>query len=140
MHRLVSLGAVTATDTLTSLRVRVWARSRKGTSSRGSGRKRRRASSPSGCASRTTRTTSTSSVTHEIDPNVDEARDYVAQDLILSQHVEALGLVSGVGAATREEPRRNYTLSPSFTDGLRAVILISDDATPLDEIDFFEWH
>jgi hypothetical protein len=78
-------------------------------------------------------------VTHEIDPEVDEARDYVVQDLMLSQRVEAAAFESGVGVAHKEEPRYNYTLSPYFTDGLRAVIFVTKETMALDEIDLIDW-
>jgi hypothetical protein len=78
-------------------------------------------------------------VTHEVDPQVDEARDYLAQDLLLSRHVAALAWVKGVGAATPEEPRYNFTRSAYFTDGMRVVILLSDEPTALTEVDFYEW-
>ena len=78
-------------------------------------------------------------VTHEIDPEVDEARDYVVQDFLLSQRVHAVAFVKGVGEASREEPRYNFTKSAYFTDGLRAVVYLSDEPVPLTEIDFVDW-
>ncbi len=77
--------------------------------------------------------------THEIDPQVDEARDYIVQDLILSQGVAAIAYVEGVGPAHKDEPRYNDTRSPYFTDGLRAAIFISNVPTSLTEVDFFDW-
>lgn len=79
-------------------------------------------------------------VTHEIDPEVDEARDYIVQDLILSQGVKGVAFVKGVGAAHKDEPRYNYTRSPYFTDGLRAVIFTSQQPVSLTEVDFFDWE
>jgi hypothetical protein len=79
-------------------------------------------------------------VTHEIDPQVDEARDYLLQDLLLSQQVESVAWVDGVGAASKDEPRYNFTLSPYFTDGSRLVLLLSDESVPLTEVDWYEWE
>ena len=79
-------------------------------------------------------------VTHEIDPEVDEARDYIVQDLVLSQSVAAIAYAEGVGAAHKNERRYNYTLSSYFTDGLRAVIFTSTEPVGLTEVDFFEWE
>ena len=39
--------------------------------------------------------------THRIDPDVDEARDYVIEDLLQAERVEAAGYVDGVGACDR---------------------------------------
>ena len=57
--------------------------------------------------------------THKIDPDVDDARDYVLNDLIESGRVARLGYAPGVGVAERTAPRRNLTGDPYFTDGLR---------------------
>lgn len=63
--------------------------------------------------------------THRIDPNVDESRDYVIEDLTLTGRVEAAGYVGGVPACPRDAPHRNLTGDPYYTDGKRAVILLS---------------
>ena len=78
--------------------------------------------------------------THEIDPDVDEARDYLIQDLLESQKVAKLGFVGGVGKADPENPRYNLTDSPYWTDGLRVVFVFSDQPTALDELEFFDWR
>ena len=77
--------------------------------------------------------------THAIDPNVDEARDYLTEDLATAQRLEKIGHVPGVGPASQEEPHRNLMWAPWWTDGHREAYLISDDDVPLDELRFFEW-
>jgi len=67
--------------------------------------------------------------THAIDPNVDDGRDYVLDDLMESGRVSQVGYVAGVGAAARDAPRRNLTGDPYFTDGQRAVAVFSDTRT-----------
>jgi hypothetical protein len=67
--------------------------------------------------------------THRVDPDVDESRDYVAEDLLRAQRVDALGYVHGVGACEAEHPKRNLTGDPYFTDGRRAVIVLSKART-----------
>ncbi len=67
--------------------------------------------------------------THRIDPNVDESRDYVIEDLTLARRVEAAGYVGGVPACPRDAPHRNLTGDPYYTDGKRAVILLSPKRT-----------
>jgi hypothetical protein len=67
--------------------------------------------------------------THRIDPDVDEARDYVIEDLLQAERIQAAGYVDGVGACTRAAPRRNLTGDPYFTDGKRAVVLLSATRT-----------
>ena len=67
--------------------------------------------------------------THRIDPNIDESRDYVIEDLTLTGRVEAAGYVGGVPACPRDAPHRNLTGDPYYTDGKRAVILLSPKRT-----------
>ncbi|MBW2480417.1 MAG: LssY C-terminal domain-containing protein [Deltaproteobacteria bacterium] len=78
--------------------------------------------------------------THEIDPDVDEALDYLIQDLLESQKVAKIGFVAGVVAATPDNPRYNLTDSPYWTDGLRVVFVISEEPTALNEIEFLDWE
>lgn len=63
--------------------------------------------------------------THRIDPDVDESRDYVLEDLLSAGRVRLAGYVGGVGACQRTDPRRNLTGDPYHTDGKRAVILLA---------------
>ena len=79
-------------------------------------------------------------VTHKIDPNVDETRAYLFQDLLASQGLGAVGFVNGVGYLPREEPGHNFTGDPYFTDGLRAVFFMSDEPVSLAEIDVLDWE
>ncbi len=67
--------------------------------------------------------------THQIDPDVNEARDYVLADLLAAGRVARLGFVAGVQAATAAAPRHNLTGDPYFTDGLRAVAVLSRTRT-----------
>ncbi len=67
--------------------------------------------------------------THKIDPDVDDARDYLLNDLMQSGRVELLAYVPGAIPADRSIPRHNLTGDPYFTDGLRAVAVFSDSLT-----------
>jgi hypothetical protein len=78
--------------------------------------------------------------THKIDPDVDEARLYLMQDLWYSQGLAAYGFVAGVEAATYEEARANLTGDLYFTDGLRAVMWIADEPSNMEEVQFIDWE
>jgi hypothetical protein len=67
--------------------------------------------------------------THRIDPDVDESRDYVIEDLAQARRVAAAGYVGGVVASGPGAPQRNLTGDPYYTDGKRAVILVSPSRT-----------
>jgi hypothetical protein len=78
-------------------------------------------------------------VTHKIDPDVDETRNAIAQDMLFSQGLKKLGFVRGVGESTLDNPRRNLTGDPYFTDGLRAVLLMDREQTLMRDVEFFQW-
>jgi len=65
--------------------------------------------------------------THQIDPDVDEARDYVLDDLLASHRVSSLGLVPGVEPASLTAPRHNLTGDPYYTDGMRAFAILTQN-------------
>ncbi len=67
--------------------------------------------------------------THRIDPDVDEARDYVMEDLFEAGCITSGGYVGGAGACTKDNPRHNLTGDPYYTDGHRAVIVVSEERT-----------
>jgi hypothetical protein len=79
-------------------------------------------------------------VTHKIDPDVDETRDFLIQDLWYSQGLVKFAYVKGVGAAPISEPRGNLTGDPYFTDGYRAVLWISSDPIDFEEVEFVRWE
>lgn len=66
--------------------------------------------------------------THRIDPNVDESRDYVLEDLVEAHRLEGLAYVAGVGVHTQVDPGRNLTGDPYTTDGFRAVAILTPNA------------
>ncbi|MGD8258980.1 MAG: LssY C-terminal domain-containing protein, partial [Desulfobacterales bacterium] len=79
-------------------------------------------------------------VTHKIDPEVDEARISLIEDLVISQQLAKTGWVKGVGVATRAKPRYNLTGDPYFTDGYRAVLVFDRRPHSFLEIEKFDWE
>ena len=79
------------------------------------------------------------SVGRNIDPNVDEARMYVVEDLATAETVRRYGQVGGVEAVSRESPRQNFANAPYWTEGGRVVLEISEQPVELSNIDFFLW-
>jgi len=78
--------------------------------------------------------------THKIGPDVDFDRGYLLQDLLMSGLVERYGFVDGVGATRASAPRMNLTGDPYYTDGLRVVLFLSNQTTPLSEIERLPWE
>jgi hypothetical protein len=77
--------------------------------------------------------------THKIAPDVDFDRAYLLQDLLVSGYVERYVCVDGVGAAPVSASRKNLTGDPYYTDGLRAVIFLSNQTTPIEHIERLQW-
>ena len=76
--------------------------------------------------------------THRIDPNVDDTRATLVQDFIYAQALKAYAKAGGVGFVSPEAPRGNLTGDPWFTDGDRAVMLLTDEPTSVIEINWFD--
>jgi hypothetical protein len=79
-------------------------------------------------------------MTHAIDPNVDEAREYLTEDLATAQGLERIGYLGGLEPTSRGNPHRNLMNAPYWTDGGRVVLLLSNESVDLKEIDFFDWE
>jgi len=75
-----------------------------------------------------------------LDPDVDEARIDLTQDLAYSQALIKIGHVKGAGGPQTipaETPHRQLQYT---TDGLRVVLVFGDRPAGLDTIDFFNWE
>ncbi len=77
--------------------------------------------------------------THAIDPEVDEARNFLTEDLAIAQALREIGMLKGVGEVTREQPKKNLLGSPWWTDGRRAVLRLADEPVPLETVELIEW-
>lgn len=85
-------------------------------------------------------TKSSTLTTHRIDPDVDETRSSLIQDFLWAQALKTFGYAGGVGAIPIDQPRGNLTGDIFFTDGRRAVMLLSDEPVTYREIGYFDWH
>lgn len=66
--------------------------------------------------------------THAIDPDIDDSRENLMGDLLQTRRVALITYLPGVGASTQEEPARNLMGDPFYTDGRRAMVMLSDEA------------
>jgi hypothetical protein len=71
--------------------------------------------------------------------NVDEARNYLIQDLMYSGGLEKLGFVNGVGAASSAHPRTTLGGATYYTDGLRAVVFFATRPLSLSDVEILDW-
>ena len=78
--------------------------------------------------------------THIIDPDVDEARRYLNEDMFYSQAVSKFGFVKGVGVIDKDNPKMNLGGDPYYTDGLRVVLFFNTRPYSLSDIEFKNWE
>ncbi len=71
--------------------------------------------------------------------NVDEARNYLIQDMMYSSGLDKLGFVNGVGAASPTHPRTTLDGATYYTDGLRAVVFFATRPRSLSDVNFLDW-
>ena len=79
-------------------------------------------------------------LTHKIDSDIDDSRDYLVQDLLSSHRVAKIGFVKGCGASTPPNPRQNLTGDEMFTDGLRAVFVMASKPVAMTSVERFDWE
>jgi hypothetical protein len=75
-----------------------------------------------------------------IDPDVDESRRYLVEDLLYSQALHRIGFVKGVGASSKAEPQLNLMGDPYYTDGLRAVMFFEPRPYSLSQLEVLDWE
>ena len=75
-----------------------------------------------------------------IEPDVDEARTYLLQDLWYAQALSKIAFVKGTGMATLAKPRRSLHDDTYFTDGLRVVIWVSGGTVPPSDVVSVDWE
>ena len=78
--------------------------------------------------------------THKIAPDLDFDRSYLLQDLLMSGLVERYGFMQGVRAAPATSPRTNLTGDPYYTDGLRAIVFLSDETILPQDVKRLPWE
>jgi len=79
--------------------------------------------------------------THVIDPNVDEAREYLLQSLMVAGVVKRFAFVGGIPPASPDKPHQNLTEDPYYTDGLRLFMQLNGKGTtPPAEVEFLDWQ
>jgi hypothetical protein len=77
--------------------------------------------------------------THKIDPDVDETREFLLENLAYHQTLSKFAYVGGSNASSIDEPGRNLTGDPYYTDGLRLVIWIASEPKDLQDIMYVDW-
>ena len=79
-------------------------------------------------------------LTKKIDPDINETRSYLAEDMALSQNVSKIGWIKVLEPTTADKPRKNYREQKWWSDGLVVVMLFDEKPTSMSDISFFEWE
>ena len=77
--------------------------------------------------------------THKIDPDVDETREFLLENLAYHQMLSKFAYVGGSNTSTIDDPGRNLTGDPYYTDGLRLVMWIDSVPKNLQDIEYVNW-
>jgi len=78
--------------------------------------------------------------THKIDPDVDETREFLLENLAYSQALQKFAYVRGVGEAPLDQPRGNLTGDPYFTDGYRLVLWVTSQPVDIADLAVEYWR
>lgn len=85
-------------------------------------------------------TMSTRDVTeYHVDPDIDDARMFLLQNFWYNQSLRGFAVVDGVPAATIDAPHEDFRGSHFFTDGLRVVLMVSEDPVAMHETKIQFW-
>ena len=76
----------------------------------------------------------------KLNPNVDEVRNLLIQDMLYSSGLEKIGFVTGVGATRPGEYRAGFGDARYHTDGLRAVLFLVTRPLSLSDVELLDWH
>jgi hypothetical protein len=79
-------------------------------------------------------------ITHAIDRDMDEARTFLLEDLMLSQTLRTVGFVGGAALSTADAPRVNLTGDTYTADGTRVVLMLADTPTPPENVTLLDWE
>jgi hypothetical protein len=78
--------------------------------------------------------------THKIDPDVDETREYLLEDLAYAQALQKMAYVGGVGEVDISQPAGNLTGDPWFSDGMRLVLWVTSEPVAIHDIVYESWR
>jgi hypothetical protein len=75
-----------------------------------------------------------------LDPNVDEVRSFLVQDMLYSNGVSKIAYITGVGPTEPGELRNSLGGVSYHTDGLRAVLFLVTRPLSLSDIQVLDWY
>jgi hypothetical protein len=73
------------------------------------------------------------------DPDVDDGRNFLLQNLWYSQSLEAVAYLKTGKVVPKEDPAVDFNNNPFFTDGTRIVLWLSGDPVALQDVRNMNW-
>ena len=79
-------------------------------------------------------------LTKKIDPDLNETRSFLVEDMALSQSVNKIGYLSNSDPTNKDNPNINYKNQAWWSDGLVLVLLFDDLPNTIGDITFYDWE
>jgi hypothetical protein len=76
----------------------------------------------------------------KLNPNVDEVRNLLIQDMLYSSGLDKIAFVTGVGATEPGETRTSLGGADYHTDGLRLVMFLVTRPLSLSDLEVLDWY
>ena len=77
--------------------------------------------------------------TKKIDPDLNETRSFLVEDMVLSQSVDKIGFLSNSDPTNKDNPNINYKNQAWWSDGLVLVLLFDDLPNTIGDITYYDW-
>jgi hypothetical protein len=74
-----------------------------------------------------------------LDPDTNQGRNYLLQDIWYAQALAAYAWSDSGTAVPQESPKTDFLGNPWYSDGLRAVLWISDEPVSMTETSYLPW-
>lgn len=79
-------------------------------------------------------------LTKAIDPDLNETRSYLGEDMVLSQNVKQIGWIRTLDPTSEDEPKVNHKGQAWWSDGFVLVLLFDETPTSISDIQFYDWE
>ncbi len=79
-------------------------------------------------------------LTKKIDPDLNETRAFLAEDILVSQSVNKIGFIGMQAPSGPDNPNKNINNQLWWSDGMVLVLHFDDTPNTLSEIDFYDWE
>jgi len=79
-------------------------------------------------------------LTKKIDPDLNETRAFLAEDMLVSQSVNKIGFIGMQSPSDSDNPNSNINNQKWWSDGMVLVLHFEDTPNTLSDIKFYDWE